>query len=205
MFASTGDLVIESVREDYETKINLLTQIGNLMSLDSILVSNTSSLSIEDLAMGLKRKQNFAGLHFFNPATKMDLVEIVAGKETSPETISALRQLAERLGKTAVTVKDTPGFIVNRLLLVQINNAIGLLENGVATAEDIDRAIMSGLGHKKGPLALADFIGLDVVCSILESIYKATNDSAYKPSSLLMQMNIEKKMGRKSGCGFFKY
>lgn len=203
--AATADLIIESVAENYTTKTELLRRFDELMRRDSILVTNTSSFSIDHLGRELARRANFAGLHFFNPATKMDLVEIVAGENTSLATVGELRILAERLGKTAVTVKDVPGFIVNRLLMVQINSAICLLEAGAATAQDIDQAMMSGLGHKKGPLALADFIGLDVVNNILASIYSATNETAYKPSGLLEQMVVKQNLGRKSGRGFFTY
>ncbi len=203
--AAASDLVIESVVESYTTKIELLSRFDKLMLHDSILVTNTSSFSIDHLGAELARRADFAGLHFFNPATKMDLVEIVAGENTSPATVGELRILAERLGKTAVIVKDIPGFIVNRLLMVQINSAIRLLEVGAATAQDIDQAMMSGLGHKKGPLSLADFIGLDVVNDILTAIYTATNETAYKPSALLVQMVGRQSLGRKSGRGFFKY
>ncbi len=204
-YAATADLIVESVVEDDTAKTAILTHFDNLMRQDSILVTNTSSFSIDRLAQELKKKKEFAGLHFFNPATKMELVEIVAGKNTSAETVKELSGLAGRLGKTVVTVQDAPGFIVNRLLMIQINSAICLLESGAATAQDIDQAMMSGLGHKKGPLALADFIGLDVVNDILMSIYKATNEPAYKPADLLVQMVEQQRLGRKSGGGFFIY
>jgi 3-hydroxybutyryl-CoA dehydrogenase len=205
VLAAAADLVVESVVEDYATKTALLCRVCGLMRTGSLLVTNTSSFSIDRLGEALRNKRNFAGLHFFNPATKMELIEIVAGKNTSAETIEQLRMLAVKLGKISVTVKDTPGFIVNRLLMIQINSAICLLDSGAASAEDIDLAMTAGLGHKKGPLALADFIGLDVVYSILTSIYKATNDSAYNPSGLLAKMISEQKLGRKSGAGFFIY
>jgi 3-hydroxybutyryl-CoA dehydrogenase len=203
--AASCDLVVESIVENYETKAALLTMFDRLMSSENILVTNTSSFSINRLGRELTQAGRFAGLHFFNPATKMDLVEIVAGEGTSSETLECLRKLAGGIGKTAVSVKDVPGFIVNRLLMIQINSAIQLLEAGAATAEDIDQAIVSGLGHKKGPLSLADFIGLDVVRDILTSIYEATNDSSYKPPALLTQMVDKRQMGRKSGVGFFGY
>lgn len=202
---AAADLIVESVVEDATTKKAVLTHFDKLMRRGSILVTNTSSFSIDRLAQDLSKKSEFAGLHFFNPATKMELVEIVAGKNTSVETVEALRGLAERLGKTAVSVKDISGFIVNRLLMIQINSAIRLLEAGAATAEDIDQAIVAGLGHKKGPLSLADFIGLDVVHDILTSIYEATNDSSYKPPALLIQMVGRQQLGRKSSSGFFRY
>lgn len=203
--AAEADLIIESVVENEVAKEAVLVRFSNLMRQGSILVTNTSSFSVDRLAQAMDKKKEFAGLHFFNPATKMDLVEIVAGTNTATETVIRLQMLAERLGKTAVIVKDVPGFIVNRLLMIQINSAICLLETGAATAEDIDQAMVSGLGHKKGPLALADFIGLDVVNNILTSIYTATNEVAYRPSRLLAQMIDWQQLGRKSGGGFFTY
>jgi 3-hydroxybutyryl-CoA dehydrogenase len=204
-YAATADLVVETISEECEPKVELLTRFDRLMPVESLLVTNTSSFSVKQLGQKLIEESRFAGLHFFNPAMKMELVEIVASTRTSSETIDTLHRLTKHLGKTAVTVKDTPGFIVNRLLMIQINSAIHLLESGAASAHDIDRAMTIGLGHKLGPLALADFIGLDVVNNIMIAIYKRTGELSYKPGELLMRLVKQGKLGRKTNMGFYFY
>ena len=202
---SNTDLIIETIVEDLTEKSILLNRVSQVVSDTCIIVSNTSSLSIEDLANHTRRPEHFAGLHFFNPTLKMELVEIVACSKTSPKTITTLRRVATRMKKTAVTVKDSPGFIVNRLMTCQMREAILLLEQGVASPEDIDLAVKLGLAHPIGPLALADLIGLDVMMSIFKSLHKGTGSPSYKPPQKLMELVSNGWLGRKTGKGFFTY
>ena len=200
---SSADLVIESISENLEEKIALFKEVSASISDDCILVSNTSSFSIDELAQHIKAPQNFAGLHFFNPALKMELVELISASKTSAETISTLKNLISSLGKVFVDVKDSPGFIVNRLMACQIREAISLVEESVATPEDIDTAVKLGLAHPIGPLALADLIGNDVLLSIFEALYKQTKSSSFTPPQILKDMVAKNQLGRKTGQGFF--
>lgn len=202
---SDTDLVIETIAEDLTEKSMLLNRVALIISDTCIVVSNTSSLSIEDLASHSRNPDRFAGLHFFNPALKMELVEIVACSKTSSKTIIALRKAVSRMGKTAVEVKDSPGFIVNRLMACQMREAILLAEQGVASPEDIDVAVKLGLAHPIGPLALADLIGLDVMLSIFEALDSGTESSSYAPPQNLMGLVAKGWLGRKTGQGFFTY
>lgn len=199
------DIVIEAVAEEMDTKMSVLAQAETAMRADAILASNTSGLSIEDLSTVLQRPQSFGALHFFNPATRMRLVEIAVCSRTSSETEVFLDSFARSLGKVPVHVAATPAFAVNRALMPLLNEAVRELEEGVASAEAIDEAIRLGLNHPMGPLALADLIGLDVVVDIMDNLARRTNDTAYAPRPLLRAMVADGKLGRKSGIGFYPY
>lgn len=199
-----SDLVIEAVYENKEIKSKILNKINKIVKDDSIIASNTSSISITELSNYCKADK-FIGMHFFNPVPVMKLIEIVRGYSTSDETFNIIKELSIKIGKTPVEVKDFPGFISNRILMPMINEAIFALMEGVATAEDIDTVMKLGMNHPMGPLTLADFIGLDVCLSIMEVLYNGFNDSKYRPCPLLKQMVNAKKLGRKTGEGFFKY
>ena len=201
--AKTADMLVEASPENMESKKKLLAQYDAICNPDCIFVTNTSSISITELGIGISRP--IAGMHFFNPVPVMKLVEVIEGLTTPPELTEKIRTLAEELGKTPVVVKDSPGFVVNRLLIPMINEAIFVLSEGVATAEDIDTAMKLGCSHVIGPLALADLIGLDVVLAIMNVLYEETADSKYRPCLLLRQMVRAGKLGRKSGEGFFSY
>lgn len=202
---SKSDLVLETIVEDLSEKILLLKQVGQVTSKRCIVATNTSSLSIEQLADHLGAPENFAGLHFFNPALKMELVEVVVGSKTSTNTVSILKDVVTRLEKTAVEVKDSPGFIVNRLMSCQINHAVKMVEQGVATKEDIDSAVHLGLLHPMGPLALADLIGLDVMLDILKELFLKTGDITFEPAAMLQSLVLNGHLGRKTGSGFYNY
>ena len=202
---SGTDIVIETIVEDLAEKSMLLNRVALIVSDTCIVVSNTSSLSIEDLASHVQNPDRFAGLHFFNPALKMELVEIIACSKTSSKTIIALRKAVSHMGKTAVEVKDSPGFIVNRLMACQMREAISLVEQGVASPEDIDVAMKLGLAHPIGPLALADLIGLDVMVSIFEVLHRGTGSPSYAPPQILIDLVAKGWLGRKAGQGFFAY
>lgn len=199
-----SDLVIEAVYENKEVKSNIISKLNNLLNDDSIIASNTSSISITELSKYC-RPDKFIGMHFFNPVPVMKLIEIVRGYLTSDETFNIIKELSIKIGKTPVEVKDFPGFISNRILMPMINEAIFALMENVATAEDIDTVMKLGMNHPMGPLTLADFIGLDVCLSIMEVLYNGFNDSKYRPCPLLKQMVNANKLGRKTGEGFFKY
>ncbi len=202
---SNVDMVIETIAEDLAEKSMLLSRVSQVVSEECIVTSNTSSLSIEELASPVEAPCRFSGLHFFNPALKMELVEIVAGMNTSEETVTTLRRVATRMGKTAVQVNDAPGFIVNRLMACQVREAMLLLEQGVASPDDIDVAVKLGLAHPIGPLALADLIGLDVMLAIFEALYNGTKSPSFLPPRSLQKMVLEGTLGRKTGRGFFDY
>lgn len=198
-------LVIEAVSEDLDAKRALFAQLSGLVSRSTIIASNTSSLSITELASLMQYPDNVIGLHFFNPAHVMKLTEVTVGLTTSQETCDRTLDIARRIGKTPILVKETPGFIVNRMLIPMINEAVGILAEGVASAKDIDRAMCLGANHPIGPLALADLIGNDVNLSIMETLQRETGDQKYRPHPLLRQMVRANRLGRKTGHGFFEY
>jgi len=199
------DLVIEAVAEDFTVKMELFSQLSSLVTKNAIVATNTSSLSITAFASILPNPKNVVGLHFFNPAPVMELVEIVVGHETSSATVEKLELLTNLLGKSPVVVQEAPGFVVNRMLIPMINEAISILAEGVATAEDIDKAMKLGAHHPMGPLALADLIGNDVNLSIMETLYSETGDPKYRAHPLLRKMVRANHLGRKSKKGFFEY
>ena len=201
---SNTDLVIEAIFEDKAAKLSIFNKLNSIVKSDSIFASNTSSISITELSAST-RPDKFIGMHFMNPVPMMKLVEIIRGYSTSDETYQTIKSLAEKLGKVPVEVFDYPGFISNRVLLPMINEAIFALMEGVASAEDIDTVMKLGMNHPMGPLTLADFIGLDVCLAIMEVLYNGYNDSKYRPCPLLKKMVAAKKLGRKTGEGFFKY
>ncbi len=200
-----ANILIEAVPEDYAIKERLFKELSDLLTPSVILASNTSSLSITQLAKFTPYPEKFIGLHFMNPAELMPLVEIIPGGQTHQSTLETTKLFSESLGKTAVISKDTPGFIVNRLLIPMINEAIDALHLGIATAVDIDKAMKLGANFPQGPLALADMIGLDTCLAILKIMEKECGDPKYTPSPLLAQYVNEGKLGRKTKEGFYKY
>jgi len=199
------DLVIESVVEDLPTKKELFNHLDDICKDDAILATNTSTLSVVEMASQTRRPEKVVGLHFFNPAPVMQLVEIVRSIETSDQTVEEARKFAESLGKKAVVVRDRAGFVVNALLFPYLNNAVKMLEAGVATKEDIDTAMVAGCGFPMGPFALLDLVGLDTSLAIIEALYDEFKDPNYAPAPLLKRMVAADKLGRKSGEGFYKY
>ena len=200
----TADLIIEAVPEDLDLKMNIFAQADVICSEETILASNTSSISISRLAGSVERRSQFVGMHFFNPPHAMKLVEIVRGDRTSDATVQHAREVAQRMGKTAIVVRDTPGFATSRLGIAIGLEAIRMLEDGVASAEDIDRAMELGYNHPMGPLRLSDLVGLDVRLDIAE--YLATTlGPRFEPPELLRRMVREGKLGRKSGRGFYEW
>lgn len=199
------DYVIEAVFEDIVAKIDLYTKLNEFLPENVIFASNTSTISISMLGGGSQRGDRFIGLHFFNPVPMMKLAEIITGIDTSESTLQITREVAEKMGKTVIIAKDSPGFIVNRILLPMLNEAVFALQEGVGTAKDIDTGIKLGLGHPMGPLTLLDLIGLDTALHVSEAFYNAYQDSKYRVPHLLRQMVAAGRLGRKSGHGFYKY
>ncbi len=199
------DMIIESVTEDINIKKQLFKELDEILLDKTIIATNTSSLSIDDLAAVTSRHDRFIGMHFFNPVPKMYLVEVVRGEKTSDATVNKINELAKQINKTPIVTKNRPGFIVNRILMSYLNEAIWELHEGVASAEDIDTAAKLGLNHPMGPLALADLIGLDVVLAIMKSLYHRTNNEKYLPCPLIEKMVENKKLGRKTKEGFYEY
>jgi len=197
-------LVIEAISEAYEAKLELIENVNAILPEKTIFVSNTSSLSINILSEKVSAKQKFLGMHFFNPAYKMKLVELIPTALTTEAVIDECKRLLIGLSKEVVFVKDSPGFIVNRLLINNINEAALLLENNISTVEEIDKAMKLGAGHPMGPFELADFIGVDICLNILENFKKSIGDS-YKISSIFYVMVNEKRLGKKTKIGFYKY
>ena len=201
----SADLIIEAATENFELKLKVLRQAESLAKPDVLLASNTSSISITTLAAATSRPPRFLGIHFFNPVPMMALVELVRGLQTADATIAAAKAFVERLGKTPIVVKSSPGFVVNRILCPMLNEAIFALSEGLASAEDIDNAMKLGCNHPIGPLALADMIGLDVLLSVMNVFYADFNDPKYRPAPLLKEMVAAGYLGRKTKRGFYRY
>lgn len=197
------DLVIEAAIENMEIKKKTFKELDEICKADAIFATNTSSLSITEIGAGLKRPM--IGMHFFNPAPVMKLVEIIAGLHTPTEIVEKIKKISEDIGKVPVQVEEAPGFVVNRILVPMINEAIGIYAEGVASVEGIDAAMKLGANHPIGPLALGDLIGLDVCLAIMDVLYHETGDSKYRAHTLLRKMVRGKQLGQKTGKGFYDY
>ena len=201
----SAQLVIEAATENYDLKVKILKQIDAIVPPEVIVASNTSSISITKLAAVTSRAERFIGMHFFNPVPMMALVEIIRGLQTSDETHDAVQAMAKALGKTPITVRNAPGFVVNRILVPMINEAFFVLAEGLATAQDIDAGMKLGCNQPIGPLALADMVGLDVCLAVMEVYLSEFGDSKYRPCPLLKEMVAAGRLGRKSGRGVYQY
>jgi len=199
------DLVIEAVSENLDLKKKIWREVDAVAKPSAIFASNTSSISITELAAGTRRSGQFAGMHFMNPVPVMKLVEGIRGIQTTDETFNLIRGVAEKMGKTFVVARDMPGFAVNRILMPMINEAVYALYEGVASVEDIDTAMRLGTNQPMGPLTLADFIGLDTCLAIMEVLFEGFGDTKYRPCPLLRQYVTAGWLGKKSGRGFYKY
>ena len=197
------DLVIEAAIENMEIKKQTFKELDEICKADAIFATNTSSLSITEIGAGLKRPM--IGMHFFNPAPVMKLVEIIAGLHTPTEIVEKIKKISEDIGKVPVQVEEAPGFVVNRILVPMINEAVGIYAEGVASVEGIDAAMKLGANHPIGPLALGDLIGLDVCLAIMDVLYHETGDSKYRAHTLLRKMVRGKQLGQKTGKGFYDY
>ncbi len=203
--AADSELVVEAVFENFEVKKEIFTNLDEICGPETILASNTSSISLTKIAGTTGRADKVIGMHFMNPVPIMKLVEVICGQATSDETLATVTQIAKDLGKVPVTVQDYPGFISNRVLLPMINEAVFCLMEGVAEREAIDTVMKLGMAHPMGPLTLADFIGLDICLDIMEVLYEGYGDSKYRPCPLLRRMVDAGYLGRKSGKGFYDY
>ena len=200
-----AQIVIEAATENHELKLKILKQVDAIVAPEVIIASNTSSISITKLAAATGRAERFIGMHFFNPVPMMALVEIIRGLQTSDATHAAVKELAERLGKSPITVKNAPGFVVNRILVPMINEAFFVLAEGLATPEDIDAGMRLGCNHPIGPLALADMVGLDVCLAVMDVYLQEFGDSKYRACPLLKQYVAAGRLGRKTGRGVYQY
>lgn len=200
-----ADVVIEAVVEDMAVKTTVFRQLDEFCKKEAVLASNTSGLSITEMAAATRRPENIIGMHFFNPVPVMKLVELVRGFSTGDETVATCRQFAEKLGKTPVEIAEAPGFAVNRILCPMINEAIFVFSEKIASAEDIDRSMVLGANHPIGPLALADMIGLDTLLKIMEGLHIDLGEAKYRPAPFLRKMVKSGCLGKKTGKGFFDY
>ena len=203
--AADADLVVEAAIENLDIKKSIFAELDKICKPETILATNTSSISITAIAAATKREDKFIGMHFFNPPTVMKLVEVIRGAKTSDETFNTIRDLSVEIGKEPVEVNEAPGFVVNKVLIPMINEACDLLYTGVASAEGIDTAMKLGANHPMGPLALGDLIGLDVCLAIMDTLYNETHDPKYRASLLMRKMVRAGQLGRKTGKGFFDY
>ena len=203
--AADCDLVVEAAIENMKIKKEIFAELDKICKPETILASNTSSLSITEVASATNRPEKVIGMHFFNPATIMKLVEVIKGMATSQETFDKVKELSFAIGKEPVEVAEAPGFVVNRILIPMINEAVGIFAEGVASVEDIDTAMKLGANHPMGPLALGDLIGLDVCLAIMDVLYNETGDTKYRAHSLLRKYVRAGWLGRKSGKGFYDY
>ncbi len=203
--AAEADLVLEAIIENVQIKRDLFKKLDAICPESTIFATNTSSISITEIGSATNRADRFIGMHFFNPATVMKLVEIIRGMNTSQETFDKIKELSAAIGKEPVEVAEAPGFVVNRILIPMINEAIELVQQGVASPEDIDQAMKLGANHPMGPLALGDLVGLDVCLAIMDTLYNETHDGKYRASTLLRKMVRAGRLGRKTGKGFFEY
>jgi 3-hydroxybutyryl-CoA dehydrogenase len=199
------DLVVEAALEQVDLKVKLFGELDGIVKKEAILATNTSSISVTKIAAATKRPAQVVGMHFFNPVPLMQLVEVVRGLQSADETVATVVEVSKKIGKTPHVVKDSYGFVVNRVLIPMINEAVNCLYEGLAAPEAIDEVMKLGANHPIGPLALADLIGLDITLNVMETLYQGFEDSKYRPSPLLKQMVDAGYLGRKSGRGFYKY